>query len=166
MTAGAAKRNRVDTGALFAGLVGQAERIPEPRQAAAAPAPEASRRAQAGEGRKQVSLYLPGRMDRELGIQAAAGEKEGDRSALARAGIGIALAISPENYARLRAEAEASGKDAGQIVQEALSVRFARAQGSAGRERAEGQPDGGCHDGGGTYGITDVMDAGRHGGAR
>ena len=69
----------------------------------------------------QVSIYLTPAQDKELRIQSALKEKELDKSAIARMGIDIALALSNEEYATLKAVAQQQGRTAGEIVSEALA---------------------------------------------
>lgn len=71
--------------------------------------------------KKQVSIYLSPEMDKELSVQGAMKEKEADKSAIARTGIEIALALSVQTYLELKGKAEAAGKSIGDIVQEVLA---------------------------------------------
>ncbi len=125
----AEKKNRVDTGALFTGLIGktdetEAAAIAAPAAAAVTPITAPSQNSKvgrkAGEVKKQVSIYLPPDMDKELSVQGAMKEKETDKSAIARTGIEIALALSVQTYLQLKGKAEATGKSIGDIVQEVL----------------------------------------------
>lgn len=136
----AEKKNRVDTGALLAGMLGKTEEtktvkheVPEPEEAPAAPetpteniAPVQNSKVgrKAGEVKKQVSIYLPHELDRELSVQGALKEKEPDKSAIARTGIEIALSLSPQTYIELKQKAEATGKGIGDIVSEVLERGF------------------------------------------
>lgn len=132
----AEKKNRVNTNALFTSIIGQPEEAeqkevkPEVVTPAAAPATitaaaqnsKAGRKA--GEVKKQVSIYLPPDLDRELSVQGAMKEKETDKSAIARIGIEIALALSPQTYLELKEKSDATGKGIGDIVQEVLERGF------------------------------------------
>lgn len=133
----AEKKNRVDTGALLAGMLGKTEEtktikheVTEPIEVPVAPAeniaPVQNSKVgrKAGEVKKQVSIYLPHDLDRELSVQGALKEKEPDKSAIARTGIEIALALSPQTYIELKEKAEATGKGIGEIVNEVLERGF------------------------------------------
>jgi hypothetical protein len=126
----AEKKNRVNTDELFTGLIGRKEEVQESaatKTAATAPAlvvaPVQNSKVgrKAGEVKKQVSIYLSPEMDKELSVQGAMKEKEADKSAIARTGIEIALALSVQTYLELKGKAEAAGKSIGDIVQEVLA---------------------------------------------
>jgi len=126
----AEKKNRVNTDELFTGLIGRKEEVQESaalKTAApvtapvAAPAQNSKVGRKAGEVKKQVSIYLSPDMDKELSVQGAMKEKETDKSAIARTGIEIALALSVQTYLELKGKAEAAGKSIGDIVQEVLA---------------------------------------------
>lgn len=68
----------------------------------------------------QVSIYLTPEQDRELSVQGALKEKEADKSAIARAGIEMVLALGAEEYQKLKSTAEEQGKGIGEIVKEAV----------------------------------------------
>lgn len=127
----AEKKNRVNTNALFTSIIGKSEEEqqgvkPEVAVPAAAPdmvtAPAQNSKAgrKAGEVKKQVSIYLTPDLDRELSVQGATKEKETDKSAIARTGIEIALALSVQTYLELKVKSEATGKSIGDIVKEVL----------------------------------------------
>lgn len=128
----AEKKNRVNTDELFTGLIGRKEEVQEsaatktaaPATAPAlvvAPVQNSKVGRKAGEVKKQVSIYLSPDMDKELSVQGAMKEKETDKSAIARTGIEIALALSVQTYLELKGKAEAAGKSIGDIVQEVLA---------------------------------------------
>lgn len=128
----AEKKNRVNTDELFTGLIGRKEEVQEsaatktaaPATAPAlvvAPVQNSKVGRKAGEVKKQVSIYLSPEMDKELSVQGAMKEKEADKSAIARTGIEIALALSVQTYLELKGKAEATGKSIGDIVQEVLA---------------------------------------------
>ena len=126
----AEKKNRVNTDELFTGLIGRKEEVQESaatKTAATAPAlvvaPVQNSKVgrKAGEVKKQVSIYLSPEMDKELSVQGAMKEKEADKSAIARTGIEIGLALSVQTYLELKGKAEAAGKSIGDIVQEVLA---------------------------------------------
>lgn len=128
----AEKKNRVNTDELFTGLIGRKEEVQEsaatktaaPATApalVAAPVQNSKVGRKAGEVKKQVSIYLSPEMDKELSVQGAMKEKEADKSAIARTGIEIALALSVQTYLELKGKAEAAGKSIGDIVQEVLA---------------------------------------------
>jgi hypothetical protein len=130
----AEKKNRVNTDELFTGLIGRKEEVQESAATkTAAPAPATAPALvvapvqnskvgrKAGEVKKQVSIYLSPEMDKELSVQGAMKEKEADKSAIARTGIEIALALSVQTYLELKGKAEAAGKSIGDIVQEVLA---------------------------------------------
>lgn len=122
---------RVDVGQVFAGMIGLNRQEPE-AQAATNPVVQPKTQAEAvpaKSGRKaskekkiQVSIYLTPDMAKELRLQDAEKEKESDKSAIARTGIEIALALSNEEYRTLKAVAEQRGTTAGQIVKDALQA--------------------------------------------
>lgn len=126
------KKSKVDTSALFRGIVGRDEReTPEINFSEEAtvklPIEEEVKAVPMKVGRKankekkiQVSIYLTPAQAKELRIQDALKEKEADKSAIARTGIEIALALKKEIYAALKFAADKAGKTPGQIVQEAL----------------------------------------------
>lgn len=70
----------------------------------------------------QVSIYLTPAQAKELRIQNALKEKESDKSAIARTGIDIALALSNDEYTTLKTVAQQQGKTVGKIVSEALAI--------------------------------------------
>lgn len=128
----AEKKNRVNTDELFTGLIGRKEEVQEsaatktaaPATAPAlvvAPVQNSKVGRKAGEVKKQVSIYLSPEMDKELSVQGAMKEKEADKSAIARTGIEIALALSVQTYLELKGKAEAAGKSIGDIVQEVFA---------------------------------------------
>ena len=136
----ATKKSKVDTSALFRGLVGRGETEQtkvenEPNEPLVCEAkdpdkvsfPTEPERESVKVGRKankekniQVSIYLTPNQAKELRVQDALKEKETDKSAIARMGIDIALALSKETYAAMKAEAGRQGKTPGEVVQEAL----------------------------------------------
>ncbi len=59
-----------------------------------------------------------------MSVQGAMKEKEADKSAIARTGIEIALALSPQTYLELKEKSDATGKGIGDIVQEVLERGF------------------------------------------
>lgn len=132
----AEKKSRVNTDALFNSMIGKKgeEAQQDDKQEVAAPvaapatitAPAQNSKAgrKAGEVKKQVSIYLPPDLDRELSVQGAMKEKEADKSAIARTGIEIALALSPQTYLELKEKSDATGKGIGDIVQEVLERGF------------------------------------------
>lgn len=69
----------------------------------------------------QVSIYLTPAQAKELRLQDALKEKEADKSAIARMGIEIALALSNEEYVALKVVAQQQEKTVGEIVSETLA---------------------------------------------
>lgn len=130
------KKSRVNTNALFTSIIGKPEEAEQqevkPEVAAPLEAPTTEKEPvqnskvgrKTGEVKKQVSIYLPPDLDKELSIQGAMKEKETDKSSIARTGIEIALAISPQTYLELKEKSETTGKGIGDIVQEVLERGF------------------------------------------
>lgn len=127
------KKSKVDTSALFRGIVGhdesEAPEVNSGEAEAAAKLPVAGevKAAPVKVGRKankekniQVSIYLTPDQAKELRVQDALKEKETDKSAIARTGIEIALSLNKETYAAMKVAADKVGKTPGQIVQKAL----------------------------------------------
>lgn len=135
-----ATKNRVDTGALFAGMIGKNEHGESEQGSTPAVSPRSEKEnktpdpaivaAPAKTGRKpeerrmQVSIYLTD--DQVTGLQQQSGykQKERDKSALARTGIDIVLALSNEEYATLKGAAESKGQPVGEIVRAALDAYY------------------------------------------
>lgn len=158
------KKDRVDTSALFAGMIGRNGdeqssgdvttgeitdgkklgtdgEIEKKVVAQPTPAPAIKKDAETVEdeedaeapkiGRKpnkekriQVSIYLTPAQAKELRLQDAEKEKEADKSAIARTGIDIALALSSEEYKRMKAVAVRDGKTPGEVIKAALAMYF------------------------------------------
>lgn len=117
------KKSKVDTSALFRGIVGHDEsEAPEVNsgEAEAAAKPAKVGRKPNKEKNIQVSIYLTPDQAKELRVQDALKEKETDKSAIARTGIEIALSLNKETYAAMKVAADKVGKTPGQIVQKAL----------------------------------------------
>jgi len=116
--------SRIDTDALLAGMIGKGK-MDEPKMQ-----PEASAetrrigRTPNTEKNDQVSIYMTEDLARELRMQSAEKIKEKDRSAIARTGIEIALALSNEVYLSLKKKADQSETTPGQIIQSILSDHF------------------------------------------
>lgn len=124
-----AGKNRVDTSALFAGMIGKEEPAPA-QESSAVPAEkkaESLKEVPTKIGRKankekniQVSIYLTPEQAKELRLQDAEKEKETDKSAIARTGIDIVLALSNKEYSAMKAKAAEQGVTPGIVVKEAL----------------------------------------------
>ena len=134
-----AKNNRVNTDSMFESLLGKntgvtnslmekTEPIAESIQVSEELAFEKSR-----VGRKakpiqeqtvQISVYPTKQQAKALRIQAAEGEKEKDKSALARTAFDIVLTLSSEEYNQMKECAMQQGKTPGEIVQQALQLYF------------------------------------------
>ena len=123
-------KKRVNTDVLFQGLIGKgAEDRSRPVSSNEVKAESASpnvakKSATRGEAKKQVSLYLPISLDRELGIQGALKEKELDKSSIARSGIEIVLALPPQLYLSLKDRAASLGKSLGELVKDILETNL------------------------------------------
>lgn len=123
-------KKRVNTDVLFQGLIGKgAEDRSRPVSSNEVKVESASpnvakKSATGGEAKKQVSLYLPISLDRELGIQGALKEKELDKSSIARSGIEIVLALPPQLYLSLKDRAASLGKSLGELVKDILETNL------------------------------------------
>lgn len=123
-------KKRVNTDVLFQGLIGKdAEDRSRPVSSNEVKVESASlnvakKSATRGEAKKQVSLYLPISLDRELGIQGALKEKELDKSSIARSGIEIVLALPPQLYLLLKDRAASLGKSLGELVKDILETNL------------------------------------------
>jgi len=130
-----AKSNRIDTNALFTGMIGketttETTDVPigqkkEDRLSVSIPAQQEAVTAKGGRksnGGKniQVSVYLTPKQARELRLQDAEKEKEADKSAIVRTGLDIVLALSNEEYIALKSAAQQQNTTPGYIVKEAL----------------------------------------------
>ena len=73
------------------------------------------------EPRRQTTVYLPERQIRQLRIAAAEQDKERDQTSLVRSGLEIILALSADNYHRLKAAAQQQNTTIGEIVDQALN---------------------------------------------
>lgn len=124
-------KNRVDTSALFEGMIGKKEEQSK-NEKVSVPVEQKNlnliKETPAKSGRKankekniQVSIYLTPNQAKELRLQDAEKEKETDKSAIARTGIDIVLALSNEEYAAMKRKAAVQGVTPGQIVKEALA---------------------------------------------
>ena len=120
----AEKKNRIDTDALFSTMIGkqEMEQQDKPKTSTAMDILKPGRKRR--QANKQVSIYLPPDLDRELSVQGAMKDKDTDKSAIARTGIEIALALSPETYLKLKDKASTTGKGVGEIVREVLEKSF------------------------------------------
>jgi len=132
-----AEKNRVDTGALFAGMIGkneQEEKIPEKElnvplkikqektsDIEILEMPKKTGRKEDQTKKIQVSVYLTKAQDRELCLQGAIKEKETDKSALARVGIDIVLSLSNEEYAMVKKTASETNQTMGKVIKAALA---------------------------------------------
>lgn len=72
------------------------------------------------EKKVQVSMYLTSEQVKTLRMQDAEKVKGADRSAIARVGIDIILALSNEEYLAMQSKANQRGVAPSQIVKEAL----------------------------------------------
>lgn len=126
-------QKRVDTSSLFKGLIGQDEKLEQQKieqQKFGELERElngVSEKKEVTKGRKpneeklsQVSIYLTEREQKELRVQGALKEKEKDQSAIARMGIDIVLALSPEEYNDLKNEAASKNMEVSDIVKIAI----------------------------------------------
>ena len=134
-----AKSNRVNTDSMFESLLGKntgnnpiseqravppVEKIP-PEEENVFEKSRAGRKAKPlQEQTVQISVYPTKQQAKALRIQAAEGEKERDRSALARTAFDIVLTLTNEEYNQMKMCAAEQGKTAGEIVQQALRYYF------------------------------------------
>ena len=72
----------------------------------------------------QVSIYLRPDQAKELRIQNALKEKEGDKSALSRTGIDIVLQMSSQCYNTLKQQSKIQNRLPGQLIEDALKEYF------------------------------------------
>ncbi len=130
-----AKSNRLDTGSVFQTLLGKQNENAVPETPAAPQVQvqpveaEKKEAAPVKAGRKankekniQVSIYLTPSQAKTLRLQDAEKVKENDKSAIARTGLDIVLALSNEQYLAMKKAAEDKGVSAGEIVKEALEM--------------------------------------------
>lgn len=117
----AEKKSRVDTSALFAGMIGKTDQDQQTTAELIKPAVQRKNvEKKESKGKRQISIYIPHELDRELSVQGAMKDKEPDKSTIARIGIEIALALEPELYLDIKEKSEISGKSVGEIVKEAI----------------------------------------------
>ena len=121
-------KNRVDTEALFTGLINQNEKS-EPTKIEKIAEVEkqptgAKGRPPETEKRIQTSIYFTEnqiiKIDEQTGIRGR--KKERDRSTLVREAVNIVLELNYEEYKPLKEEAEKQGKKSATIVKEALAA--------------------------------------------
>ena len=125
----AGTQNRVDTSSLFKGLIGKDEKQKQEKKTDVEEGINKSEtKREVSKGRKpneerlsQVSIYLTEGEQKELRVQGALREKEKDQSAIARMGIDIVLALSSEEYNKLKEVAILKEKEVTDIVRAALN---------------------------------------------
>ena len=122
-----AKNSRVNTDNLFKSIISPIEQTAA--EQGTTEQGEVQNHAPARVGRKpdkekkiQVSIYLTPEQAKTLRIQNAEKVKEADKSAIARVGIDIVLAMSDEEYLYMKEEAKKQGKEPGDILKEALAL--------------------------------------------
>lgn len=108
------KKNHLDTDSMFQNLTSTIDNKKT----------EKSARGRKAEPDKkiQVSIYLTESQARNLRLQSAEKVKENDKSAIARMGIDIALALTDDDYLYIKNEAKKQNIKPSDIINKALEL--------------------------------------------
>lgn len=126
-----ASNGRINTDSVFESLLGTSRKeivhqeMPEEKKEYIEKESKVGRKAKSEQEKTiQMSVYPTKQQAKQLKMQAAEGEKEIDKSALARTGFDIVLTLSNEEYNEMKQCALEKRISVGKVVQQALQIYF------------------------------------------